>query len=323
MYKRRLVAWAAIAAAQLAIFVAPANATDQSVRVSSYCTQHFARAERQYGIPKHLMMAISATESGRWNKEAGLPLPWPWTINVEGAGHYYQTKNEAVTAVRRLMERGKRSIDVGCMQISLKHHPKAFVSISDAFEPERNVAYAARFLREKFAEERSWRRAVAAYHSKLPMRGGQYFARVKYNWRRVLAALGQGGSPYIRNADSQSMQLASIVAESEKAALADISKDTKKQYSQYTPRKSRPMKIIQVTSAPETADTRPDVLVVRPKEDGAVRPANVIVVSQNAKSDNGLVSTTRPTPSLTPTPAVEEEATPVSSRKKGPNFIFY
>ena len=68
--------------------------------------------------------------------------PWPWTINAEGQGLFYDTKAQAVAAVRALQARGVRSIDVGCMQVNLMHHPDAFPTLEQAFDPQTNAAYA-------------------------------------------------------------------------------------------------------------------------------------------------------------------------------------
>ena len=51
-------------------------------------------------------------------------------------------------AVRKLQRRGVRNIDVGCMQVNLRYHPKAFKSLGQAFDPRANAAYAAGFLRK-------------------------------------------------------------------------------------------------------------------------------------------------------------------------------
>jgi hypothetical protein len=40
------------------------------------------------------------------------------------------------------------------MQINLKHHPGAFASLEEAFDPQKNIAYAAQFLKEKMASPR-------------------------------------------------------------------------------------------------------------------------------------------------------------------------
>ena len=99
-------------------------------------------------------------ESGRRDPVTGAVHPWPWTVNAEGQGFFYDTKAEAVAAVRAMQARGIRSIDVGCGQINLMHHPDAFPSLEVAFDPQANAAYAARFLKELFAQTGDWNKAT-------------------------------------------------------------------------------------------------------------------------------------------------------------------
>lgn len=152
--------------------------------ISAYCTSYFTKAETKYGIPKHLLLAIANTESGRYNKALKRVMPWPWTLNIEGKGSYYNNIHDAITAVNRTKQQGKSSIDVGCMQVNLKHHPDAFNSVQTALTPANNIDYAARFLRSNFDEFGSWPKAIAAYHSR-SKKGRKYFASVQKNWRSV------------------------------------------------------------------------------------------------------------------------------------------
>lgn len=161
-------------------------ASDTMVEGAKQCTRYLPRYERQYGIPVHLLAAISSTESGRWHDGLHISLPWPWTINADGKGYYYNSKQEAVSAARRLMSNGAHSVDVGCMQVNLQHHPKAFSSLDEAFEPEYNVAYAATFLHSLYEESHSWHAAAAAYHSRTPSAGMQYVSQVYDRWNTIL-----------------------------------------------------------------------------------------------------------------------------------------
>lgn len=321
------------ASAAVAVPSTPAT-TDQATRTASYCTQHFAREERTQGIPKHLMFAISTTESGRWNDHVGMVLPWPWTINAEGKGHYYETKHDAVTAVRRLMSQGVKSIDVGCMQISLKHHPKAFASISEAFDPAKNVAYAAQFLKANFNDTASWTKAVAAYHSKTPSLGSKYFSLVKGNWKKVIAALGNGNYdnlPYLRFAN-MSPQLAAIDLtdgyENEKGfpgggtANVSIGREAKPVSIRRIPR----MKVIRVTSVAEREKPSNEVLVIRPtKKNSSYEAPEVQVASRSAEREEPLIISTRANVSVG---KATQEAKPTGGSgprvisRQGPRFIF-
>lgn len=146
------------------------------------CRAAITAAERAYGIPDRLMAAIGMVESARRDPQTGQVGPWPWTINAEGAGGYYETKAEAVAAVRDLQARGVRSIDVGCMQINLFHHASAFANLEEAFDPAANARYAARYLTTLMGQTGSWQKAAAWYHSANPEFGEPYARKVMAAW---------------------------------------------------------------------------------------------------------------------------------------------
>jgi hypothetical protein len=149
------------------------------------CKTAIAAVERSAKIPRHLMLAIALVESGRRNEAGGGYHPWPWTINAGGDGRYFETKTEAVEAVRDLREGKVRNIDVGCMQVNLHYHPKAFPDLEAAFDPATNAAFAARFLRSLFQDTGSWMHAVARYHSSIYRNNRQYMIRVMTTWRQL------------------------------------------------------------------------------------------------------------------------------------------
>ena len=155
------------------------------------CALAIAGSETAGGLPSGLLTAIAAAESGRYDRDRRAVAPWPWTVNNAGDGRYFATKEEAIAHVERLRAAGERNIDVGCMQINLMHHPDAFASLDEAFEPARNVAYGARFLGALERETASWGRAVERYHSADPDRGRAYRERVYRRW----AETGTAGPP--------------------------------------------------------------------------------------------------------------------------------
>ena len=101
------------------------------------CTPYIAMQEKNHGIPMHLLKAVSLVESGKNVNDS--MVAWPWTINVEGKGYLFRSKGEAIQAVRIHQAAGKTSIDVGPMQINLKHHPDVFKSLEEAFDPQLNI----------------------------------------------------------------------------------------------------------------------------------------------------------------------------------------
>lgn len=161
------------------------------------CRVAIAATERVSGVPDRLMQAIGVMESGR-RDSSGATAPWPWTINVEGVGEVFETKEAAVAAVVAHRARGARSIDVGCMQVNLMHHADAFTSLEDAFDPGANTRYAARFLQQLLGTTGSWPRAVAGYHSMTPDIGTEYARKVLAIWARP--DLGHPTAPNVAGA---------------------------------------------------------------------------------------------------------------------------
>jgi hypothetical protein len=146
------------------------------------CEAAIASAEAATKLPARVLTAIALRESGRLDPDTGRWRPWPWTINVEGIGHFYDTKEEAIAAVQSIQAAGEPSVDVGCMQVNLMHHPYAFATLDDAFDPAHNAAYAGRFLMELFASSGDWGTAIAAYHSRTPGVGEPYRDQVVATW---------------------------------------------------------------------------------------------------------------------------------------------
>lgn len=138
------------------------------------CSKMFPRFEKKFAIPLDTLHSIALRESGRKHKEHKIVVVWPWTVNVEGQGYYFHSKSEAIAFVRKEIVKGKESIDVGCMQINLKHHLKAFDSLEQAFDPSKNVGYGAEFLRSKYDQLGSWYKAIAHYHSATDILGSKY-----------------------------------------------------------------------------------------------------------------------------------------------------
>ena len=158
------------------------SATPARAEPGRLCRAAIQAAERAASIPAQLLMAIGRVESGRRDPDTGAFHPWPWTINAEGRGQFFPTKAAAIAEVRALQARGVRSIDVGCMQVNLRHHPEAFPTLEDAFDPMTNARYAARFLSELHAQRGDWQAAASAYHSQTPEFAAPYRARVVAAW---------------------------------------------------------------------------------------------------------------------------------------------
>jgi hypothetical protein len=147
------------------------------------CETAVTTAEYVGRLPARLLGAISLTESGRLEPATGRVRAWPWTINAEGEGQFFETKQQAIAAVKALQAKGVRSIDVGCLQVNLMYHPTAFASLDEAFDPLANANYAARFLNALYTDSKHWAAAIAAYHSETPTLGDAYRVLVMARWQ--------------------------------------------------------------------------------------------------------------------------------------------
>jgi len=160
----------------------PAPAPVVPLTPYAMCEAAVARAEADTKLPARVLTAIALRESGRIDPDTGRARPWPWAINFEGVGHFYDTKEAAVAAVQQIQATGAQSVDVGCMQVNLMHHPNAFATLDEAFDPPHNAAYGGRFLQALFAATGDWGQAIAGYHSRTPGVGEPYRDQVVATW---------------------------------------------------------------------------------------------------------------------------------------------
>lgn len=147
--------------------VAQANTCDRAAQVAAQKT----------GVPLDVLLALTRTETGR--RQNGRLEPWPWTVNMEGAGHWFANEDSARAYVFKHFKTGARSFDVGCFQINYKWHGDAFRSIEAMFDPEENALYAAQFLRSLKKPNQTWVEAAGAYHSTTPTYAQKYKRRFK------------------------------------------------------------------------------------------------------------------------------------------------
>lgn len=187
MAKERIGGWTfRLAALLAALLLAVPAAALRGVTGAPVCEAAAQSAAARTGVPLAVLRAISLTETGR--KQEGGFGPWPWTVNMEGAGAFFDTPGEAMACVAPHFARGARSFDVGCFQLNYRWHGEAFASIEAMFEPEANALCAANFLRRLYEELGDWTAAAGAYHSRTP----QYAERYLKIFERYLATVADG-----------------------------------------------------------------------------------------------------------------------------------
>jgi len=173
------------------------------------CLAAILDAQARYDIPDNLLLAIGIQEAGR--QVDGDITVWPWAVNAEGKGIFFKSRAQAIGWVRTQLAQGMRSIDVGCMQINLRWHQGAFASLEQAFDPEANADYAARFLTDLKHSEGTWWRAAGAYHSRTDDHRRRYLAALKRNHAVAnaefarISALARGSGPRLAEAQTQTL----------------------------------------------------------------------------------------------------------------------
>ncbi|MBL4812496.1 MAG: transglycosylase SLT domain-containing protein [Rhodobacteraceae bacterium] len=173
---------------------------------SDICDAAARSAAQQTGVPVSVLYAISRTETGRGS---GNDLrPWPWTVNVEGEGRWFDSRSEALQWALERQATGSRSFDIGCFQINHRWHGEHFASVDAMFDPLENALYAAGFLSDLHRELGDWTKAAGAYHSRTEV----YAARYRRRFSAIRAALPEGG-PIAVGGDRPPTRLARAQAE--------------------------------------------------------------------------------------------------------------
>lgn len=167
---------------------------------TNVCDRAAQRVASESGVPLSVLWSITRTETGR--NRGGQLQPWPWTVNMEGEGHWFETEDAARAYVFKHFKRGARSFDVGCFQINYKWHGTAFRSIDQMFDPLENARYAAAFLQRLYEETGDWSKAAGAYHSRTPEYSNRYRAR----FDRIRKKHRSHPAPALQTADAAPLQ---------------------------------------------------------------------------------------------------------------------
>jgi hypothetical protein len=143
------------------------------------CLAAAADAAEESGVPYAVLLAIMLVETGRQGR------PWPWTVNLNGKGHWLDSAIAAEDLVAQALDEGATQVDLGCFQVNQRWHGAAFPTLADMLDPGQNAAYAAAYLARQYENAGDWAAAAAAYHSATPDHAQRYRAR----FEEVLATL--------------------------------------------------------------------------------------------------------------------------------------
>ncbi len=137
-------------------------------------TPLFLAAAADLHVPGEWTQAIAQVESKRN----------PFTLNIEGKGYVFDSKEEALAAARQAQLDG-RSFDSGIMQVNNQWLRKYDIPLEAALDPEANIWLGSWILQQEIKRQGQNWAAVARYHSPDPVRGRRYVDMVQ-------AALNRG-----------------------------------------------------------------------------------------------------------------------------------
>lgn len=137
------------------------------------CFKIIRDAEIKHGIPKDLLYSIAYVESrGR-----------PWTVYANGEGKYFASLTKAQQFIEDQKECGTENFFVGCMQLCMRSHGKKFKKVQDILDPEKNIHFAAKLLKQLYRKFGNWEDAIKYYNAST--RKEAYLKRVMKIWERT------------------------------------------------------------------------------------------------------------------------------------------
>ena len=157
----------------LGALAAPATALDLSGTL-------WEVVARRHAIDPVLLYALALHETQRPSGD-GMVSPWPWTLGSRAGRRFYDSPEEARAALGARIGRS-RDIDVGLLQVSLKHHGHRVGNPATLLEPGINLNVAADVLADAIGASRGdLARAVGHYRYPDDARAARAFGQ------RVLA----------------------------------------------------------------------------------------------------------------------------------------
>ncbi|OQW67953.1 MAG: transglycosylase [Proteobacteria bacterium ST_bin11] len=131
---------------------------------------------KRHQIDPYVLYAVALVES-RKHGEQNHVTPWPWAINNAGKSFIPKNQQEAEVLLNRMLDEGKRNVDVGIMQVNLRWHGHRVAKPEHLLNPNTNLEIGARLLAE----------AIQSSPDNLALGVGRY-----YSWKNAPAAVEYG-----------------------------------------------------------------------------------------------------------------------------------
>ena len=121
----------------------------------------FDTVAARHGLDPLLLYSVALTESVTAVGDGGIQ-PYPYVFRTLDGAHYFADREAAETALRSVLTR-TRNVDVGMMQVNLRHHPQR--DPLRLLDVQHNLDIAARILKSTLASSPDPVIGVGRYHS--------------------------------------------------------------------------------------------------------------------------------------------------------------
>lgn len=112
------------------------------------------------------------------------PTATNFYIKPQPYGRRFKNAEEAQMFVYKMFANGHRNMDLGLLQINWRVHGDKLGSVAAAFDPQRNINYAVKYLMEH-RQTRDWWASVGRYHSGTAKYARKYILNVWNMYKRV------------------------------------------------------------------------------------------------------------------------------------------
>ena len=118
------------------------------------------------GIPSEVLYSVALQESGTYLRgQKRILVPWPWTLNVAGAGYRFATRDDACRALLIAVATvGPKKVDSGLGQVNIGWNGQRFSEPCESLNPYTNLRVASQILAEHYAATGNWIAAAGRYH---------------------------------------------------------------------------------------------------------------------------------------------------------------
>jgi hypothetical protein len=136
------------------------------VRAQEIPPPAYQLAAHAAAVPSEVLYSVALQESGTYliGRKRQL-VPWPWTLNVAGAGYRFATRDDACSALLiAIATVGPKRVDSGLGQVNIGWNGHRFSEPCESLNPYTNLRVTSQILAEQHAVGGDWITAAGRYH---------------------------------------------------------------------------------------------------------------------------------------------------------------